>query len=456
MHRLDLSNELRTMVLTAALSLLPIVSYGQYGSASQTVLRLSLKGAVEIALAPNGNYQLQLAQESVQMAQANFGESRAALVPNFAGSITEQNQTVNLDTLGLAFKLPISGFTFPRSVGPFSTFDSRIRVTDNLLNLGILRRVQASRERIQMAKGEVESAKDEIASFVAKAYWAAARAELLVKVAEANVRLGEELLEIANHRESAGKSMLLDVTRARSQLSDEQEHEVEAKTQCVRTRLELLKLMHVSLDTAVELTDETVPPENHDVSLGDEISMGLTSRADLSVQRKRARGARLSDGAVRSESYPSVVAFADYGALGLRIDQLVATHTVGISFRIPIFDGGRQQAARAASLTEIREEEIRARDLRDQVELEVRESFESLRSAKEQVKDAEEAVSFAQDGLAQARRRYEAGAAGNLELVEAQRRIARGEEKRVDAVFNYRRALIDLWLATGTIRTRVQ
>jgi len=209
------------------------------------------------------------------------------------------------------------------------------------------------------------------------------------------------------------------------------------------------------MDSPMELADESLPLENDDSSVKDVIAAGMKSRADLSAQRKREQGARLNDGAVKSESFPSVIAFADYGALGVGVDQSIATHTVGVSLRIPVFDGGRRKAERVASLTEVREEEIRSRDLRDQAELEIRESFESLRSAKEQVKVAEEALALAHDELGQARRRYEAGVTNNLELVEAQRVVDRAEERRIDAEFNYRQAFIDLGLATGSIRTKL-
>jgi outer membrane protein len=214
--------------------------------------------------------------------------------------------------------------------------------------------------------------------------------------------------------------------------------------------------MHVDLDSAVELSDESLPEETAEGSPKDVIAAGLASRADLSAQQKRELGARLNDRAVQSQAFPSLVAFADYGAIGVGIDQSIATHTVGVSLRIPVFDGGRRQAERAESLSGLHEEEIRSRDLRDHIELEVREAFDAAHSTREQLKLADEGSEIARDELAQARRRYEAGIASNLELVEAQQTTARAEEKQIEATFSLRQAIVDLWLATGRVRTMIR
>src|SRR5437899_2098894 len=61
--------------------------------ASAEMLRLSLKEAVGIALAPGGNVRVRLAAESIRQARARAGQSRAALLPRVEASIGEQNLT---------------------------------------------------------------------------------------------------------------------------------------------------------------------------------------------------------------------------------------------------------------------------------------------------------------------------------------------------------------------------
>ncbi len=132
------------------------------------------------------------------------------------------------------------------------------------------------------------------------------------------------------------------------------------------------------------------------------------------------------------------------------------TRSVGASLKIPIFDGGRRDARRAESASQFRQESIRTADLRDQVELDVRVAIDSLRSADAQVKAAEEGLALAEKEVAQAERRYKAGVTNSIEVTDAQTRLARARDNRINALYNYNLARIDLGTATGTIQSMIQ
>ena len=91
--------------------------------------------------------------------------------------------------------------------------------------------------------------------------------------------------------------------------------------------------------------------------------------------------------------------------------------------------------------------------MRDQIELDVRLALDSLRSADAQVKAAEEGLKLAQNELAQAQRRYKAGVTSSIEVTDAQTRLQRALDNRINALYNYNVARIDLGTAMGTIRS---
>jgi outer membrane protein TolC len=123
------------------------------------------------------------------------------------------------------------------------------------------------------------------------------------------------------------------------------------------------------------------------------------------------------------------------------------------SLRVPLFDGGRIEADRAQTLSLVRQEQIRDKEFRNHVELEIRQALATLASAKSQVQVAEQAVALAEDEIARARRRYEAGVTNSVEVVEAETRLENARDDRVAALFNSTDASIDLAEAMGTIRT---
>ena len=148
----------------------------------------------------------------------------------------------------------------------------------------------------------------------------------------------------------------------------------------------------------------------------------------MKAQQQKQAAASLNYGAARAQRLPTVAAFGDYGALGRDLPSARATNTFGVSVRLPLFDGGRREAHRSDALSQLDQERIRTRDLERQIELEVRLAMESLYSAQSQVDTANEGLALANNELAQAKRRYEAGVANSLEATDAQTRLDRARD----------------------------
>jgi outer membrane protein len=151
------------------------------------------------------------------------------------------------------------------------------------------------------------------------------------------------------------------------------------------------------------------------------------------------------------ERIPTLSVFGDYGSSGNAINDSLPTRAIGFAVRIPVFDGGRRDARRAEAGSQVRQEVIRERDLRAQIELETRTALDSLASAAEQVRTAEEGLVLAENELAQAQRRYKSGVGTSIEVTDAQTRLERARENRIAALFSHNLARIDLSSATGTI-----
>ncbi len=421
----------------------------------KSVLKLSLKQAIDIALGPDGNIQIQIAEELINQAEARSAQSRAALLPNIDASIGQQNMTRNLAAFGIQVHLPIPGYTFPTFVGPFNVFDARATANLNIFNLSSIRRYQASRQGISQAESEQENIQDQIRNQVAQAYLFVLRAQVSEDAARASVKLADELLKLASDQKSAGAGTGIDVTRANVQLANEQQRFLLASHELNRAKLQLLRILGLDLNMKVELTEQlTYKPvelsEPHEV-----LQMALVSRADWKAQQKREEMARLNYSAAKFERVPSIYLFADYGIIGSSINHAIPTRAYGFSLQIPIFDGGRLEARRAESSSQLQQELVRSRDLRAQIEMEIRLAIDSLMSADFQVKTAEEGFKLSENELAQAQRRFKAGVGSSIEVTDAQTRLERARDNRIKALFNYNLARIDLYTAAGTIEQMI-
>jgi outer membrane protein TolC len=419
-------------------------------------MRLALKDAVAIALAPDGSTRVRLAKELLSEAHARADEARAALLPNISASVGYQNLTRNLEALGLHFNLPIPGFTFPVLVGPFNVFDARAAVTETILNLGSVRRYQASRSEVRQAETETESANDDVRAEVARAYLGSVRAQALLEATQADVKLAQAMLALAKDQKAAGTGVGIEVTRASVQLADEEQRLLVAQNQLTAAHLQLLRTMNLDLSAQLELTDALAYAPMQPLTAQQALTVALESRTDWQAQQKRLETARLLQSAARMDRLPSLNLFADYGSTGPGINNAIPTRTYGFIVQVPLFDGGRIDARRAESGAQYRQELIRSGDLRAQIELEVRLALDSLQSSAEQVKTAEEGLTLAENEVAQAERRYRAGASIGLEVTDAQTRLEHARENRISALFGYNIARINLAAAMGTIRQVIQ
>lgn len=421
------------------------------------VLQLSLKQAVEIALAPEGSTRVKLAEEALKQAQSRSAESRAALLPDFEAYVTGQNETVNLRAFGLQFpSTPILGFTIPTVAGPFTVWDARATLNQTVFDFSSLRRYRASKIAIEAAKAETEGTRDQVTDQVAKVYLSGLRAQAALDAARANVELSEALLKLAQSQKNAGTGTGIEITRADVQRANDRQRLLVADNELERAHLELLRTIGIKLDNSVELTDQLkyIPADN--IELRQALDGARKNRPELRAQQRREETARLNYSATKFERLPSVAAFANYGSIGAGISEGVPTRTYGASLRIPLFDGGRRDARRAESASTYRQERVRTADVGDQVELEVRLALNALRSAEAQVKAAEEGLSLAENELAQAQRRYKAGVANGIEVTDAQTRVARARDNRIQALYNHNLARIDLGTATGSIQSVIQ
>jgi len=440
----------QTKLLIACLAIGPLF-------AQPPVLQLSMKQAVDLALAPDGNTRVKLAQEAIREAQARSMEARSALLPNLDGAISEQNQTRNLKAFGFQFpNIPIPGFTIPTFVGPFDVFDARASVTQTVFDFSRTRTYQASKAAIESVKAENQGTRDQVAGQVARTYLAALRAQATLETAKANVALSDALLKLSQSQKTAGTGTGIEVTRAEVQLANDRQRQIVAQNDVERSHLQLLKVIGLKLESPVELTATLayVPVASMDVAQA--LATARSSRAELEAQRHREESAKLSYSAAKLERLPSLGAFADYGSSGSVITNSVPTRSFGASLKIPLFDGGRRDAHRAENASLYRQEQIRGADLRDQIELDVRLALENLHSADAQVKTAEEGIQLAENELAQAQRRYKAGVAIGIEVTDAQTRLDRARDNRISALYNYNLARIDLGASTGTIRGMIQ
>ena len=129
------------------------------------------------------------------------------------------------------------------------------------------------------------------------------------------------------------------------------------------------------------------------------------------------------------------------------------TYDWAIQLSVPIFDGFRREGRVAEQVSAARDLEIRAKDLRSQVDAEVRSAALNLRSSAEAVTASRERLSLAEQEVSQARERFQAGVSSNADVITASLTLNVARTQLVDALTAYQASRVALARAQGSIAT---
>ncbi|MDP8988552.1 MAG: TolC family protein, partial [Acidobacteriota bacterium] len=261
---------------------------------AQGSLPLTMKRAVEIALAPDGSTRAALAQESIQLAQDRVAEAKAALLPNLDTSVQYRRQTTNLQSFGFNFKIPVPGFSIPAIVGPFSVLDTRAAAQQSVVNISDIRKFQAAKATLSAVKLDNDATRGQVSDEVARGYLACLRADADRNTGRANVELSEALLAQAKRAQTAGTGTGIEVTRAEVQLANDRQRLIRSENDRTRATLQLLKSMGLRMDSSIEFTDKLDYKPIDPASAETLLEQAHKTRFEMKSQQQHEEAARLS------------------------------------------------------------------------------------------------------------------------------------------------------------------
>ena len=332
-------------------------------------------------------------------------------------------------------------------------FDARAHVSQTLLDPGALGRLRGARTSVRAAGADVENVADQAAAIAANAYLTVLRADAVFVARLADSTLAADLLGIAQDQLRAGTGVALDVTRARSQLTGARTQLIVARNDRDRTRVELARALGLPLVNLVLADSLGSMPLSATAAEAAAIGAAVRGRKDLQSIELQAQAAREQAAAIRNERLPTIGVFADHGISQRNGRSYLPTYDWGVQLSLPIFDGLRREGRAEEQLATARDLATRERDLRTQVEADVRIAVLNLTSSTEAVSAARERLALAEQEVSQARERFQAGVSGNADVITASLTLNTARTQYVDALASYHAARVALARAQGSITT---
>jgi outer membrane protein TolC len=385
-----------------------------------------------------------IAQLNLGEANARVGQRRADLLPNIGGTAGFTRQTVNLEEFGFP---GITGVT-----DPFNVYRLQLRASQTLFDASLIGRLRAARDTAVAAGLDAQAAGEVAGATAGLAYLRALSALETVRAREADSTIAATLLDQARQLVGAGVSPAIDQTRSEVSFAAVRTQLEVARNAADRSRLDLLRALDLASGTRLELAD-SLGPGLLDLPLDPDSAAAFARehRAELAAERARTQSARRSLGAIRAEYLPSLGLSGQYQQSGQRTSTLDGSYNVQLQLTVPILDGFRRQNRVKEQSLRLEVQEIRERDQVNQVETEARQSVLDVASARQQVVIAGERLQLAEQELAQAQQRFQAGVAGSVETTNAQSSVIAARDALIQARVSFGTARVAAYRALGVI-----
>ncbi len=422
---------------------------GQQLSGQATPLKLTLAGAIEQGL--RNNLSVLVAGTRVdEDAGARERALAAAILPKVSAETYANVQNRSLKAFGIS----VPGLPLPSVVGPFSNYDFRVYAQQSVLNLESYRNLKASEQTLAAGKLDEQDARDLIVRLIAGTYLNAQSGAARAESARTRVEDATTLLKLADDRHQAGTATGVDVLRAQVQLANDKQALLVAENQRKQALLELARQIGLNPATALELAEPLRFAALTESDAEALTTAALKARSDYLSLEKQRGALEEESRANRARWYPRVSINGNIGELGRSIGSVDTIGAIQGQVDFTIFDHDREGEAQQIASRVKRINEQMA-DLGRGVEEEIRSALLNLDSAAEQVAVAQEGQELARRELDEARDRFAAGTANNVEVVTAQDELARAEENTILAISSHVDAKYALARALGNTEQNV-
>jgi len=407
-------------------------------------LRLTLEQSVALALKQNPTQQIAVIDAAESVQDKNI--TRADLLPQASFRTSESVNRVNV-------KAQFGGLPLfpgiPGHIGPYELFSAGPSFGGSVFDFSLWRRYKASVSNVAAAKAQSLSTRESVILLVVSQYIGTLRAVANVEASRSRVELAQALYDQAADLQKEGVGTGIDTLRANVELQNEKQRLIEAENDRDSSLFGLSKLLNLDPRQKIELADSLSFFETPQPEVGASIDQALSARQEWKALEADEKVTKYEKQSVQYQRLPAVRFDGYWEYFGTMPSNAIPTYQYTGSLNFPLITGGRIKAQVTKADLEIQKVQQQKADLRNQIALDVKTSLLNLRSARNEVQVADLGVKLAQDEVVQARDRFNAGVANNIEVISAQDSLSRANDNQILALYRFNQARADYARAIG-------
>jgi len=396
-----------------------------------------------IALACQHNPSLVIAQQQVVSAGAGVGKALSSYYPS-ASFIATQGRT--------------AGSSFVETPGGTVAFTAtgRRREAEVVLSQTVWQTargdsVSQARHSFGAALADQQATGQDLVLSVSQLYYSALAAEQLVEVAEANLAAARDHEKLAKARAEVGAAPPVDVVPAEADVADAEFSLLQAQNNADVAKAQLKREIGLPPTYRVQLSRPGIQDlDQPRPSLDEALGTARARRPEVTAMRASVAAAEDSLRIARAMRGPLFTLSAQYDR-GLQGPQEGTSWAAMLSADVPLFDAGARTSEVISARAALRSQQAQEQQLANSIGTEVETALLNVDTARQSVRAAEKAVTSAQAQLAAAEGKYKGGVGIFVEILDAQKAVARARTNHVQAIYDYQSALVSLRRATGEL-----
>jgi len=412
-------------------------------NATADTVRLSLEQAVALALKQNPTQQIAVLNAAESVQDKNI--SRAALLPQADLRVADSANRVNIQAQFGGARIP----GLPQHIGPYQLFSAGPTFSTPVLDLSLWKKYQASRSDVDAAKANSLTTREQVILLVVSQYIGTLRSVANVEASKSRVDLAQALYDQAADLQKEGVGTGIDTLRANVELQNEKQRLIEAANDRDSSLFGLSKLLNLDPRQKVELADSLSFFETPQPGVNESIDAALSGRQEWKALQAQEKSLRYEKQSVQYSRLPSLRFDGNWAYLGTSSTTGIPTYQYQASVNMPLFTSGRIHAEITKADLEIQKIEQQKSDTRNQIALDVKTALLNLESARSEVQVANLGVELAKEEVDQARDRFRAGVANNIEVISAQDSLARANDNQIIALYRFNQARADFARSVG-------
>jgi outer membrane protein len=413
-------------------------------NAPTETLRLTLEQSVALALKQNPTQQIAILSAAESVQDKNI--TRADLLPQANFRVADSANRVNIRA---QFGGTQAFQGIPEHVGPYQIFSAGPSFGSNIFDFSLWKRYQAARSNVNVAKADSLSTREQVILLVVSQYIGTIRNVANVEASRSRVELAQALYDQAADLQKEGVGTGIDTLRSNVELQNEKQRLIEAQNDRDSSLFGLSKLLNLDPRQKLELADSLSFFDTPQPDVEASIELALNGRQEWKSIMAQTKSAELEKASAQYERLPSARFDGNWAYFGSSSTTGIPTYQYEASLNFPLFTGGRIRAEVAKAGLELQKIEQQKLDLRNQIALDVKTALLNLESARNEVQVANLGVQLAKEEVDQARDRFRAGVANNIEVISAQDSLSRANDNQIVALYRFNQARADFARSVG-------